>query len=71
MVQEVALRFTIAEVCELLGPSISEKQLRTIITALGWQPEGWRHRDTIGHPWPEYNATRLMALHKALVPFLH
>lgn len=69
MVQAVTL--TLAEASEILEPAMTEQQLRTIITALGWKPAGWRHRHGRGHPWPEYDATRILALHAALVPFLH
>ena len=69
MVQAVTL--TLAEAAAILDPPMTERQLRAIITALAWQPDGHRRTGRIGHPWPAYDATRLMQLHAALVPFIH
>lgn len=68
MVQAVTL--TLSEASEVLDPPIGERELRAIITALGWQPDSHRHTGRAGRPAPEYNATRLMELHAALVPFI-
>jgi len=67
MVQAVTL--TLAEAAAILEPPVTERQLRAIITALGWQPSGWRHTGRAGRPAPAYDATRIMELHTALVPF--
>jgi hypothetical protein len=66
-----AITLTLAEASQVLDPPMSEQQLRAIVTALGWQPEGWRRRATRGHPFPTYNAGQILELHAALVPFLH
>jgi hypothetical protein len=68
MVQAVAL--TLAEAAAVLEPPMAEQQLRQIVTALGWQPSGWRPRGGRGHPWPEYDAAQIIRLHAALLPFL-
>jgi hypothetical protein len=67
-VQDVEL--TLAEAAAVLSPPLSEKQLRQIVTILGWQPAGWRRNGRPGHPWPVYPAADLLRLHAALVPFL-
>jgi hypothetical protein len=61
---------TLAEAAQVLEPPISERQLRQIITALGWQPTGSRRNGRPGHPHPTYPAARLMKLHAALAPFV-
>lgn len=65
-----AVTLTLAEAAAVLEPTITEQQLRQIITALGWQPSGHRRTGRRGHPFPEYDATDLLNLHAALVPFL-
>lgn len=65
-----AVTLTLSEAAAILDPPVSEQQLRQIITALRWKPAGWRHRSGRGHPWPEYDATRIIRLHAALLPFL-
>jgi hypothetical protein len=67
MVQAVTL--TLAEAAAILDPPVTERQLRAIITALGWQPDGHRRNGRAGRPAPTYSATRLMELHTALLPF--
>lgn len=67
----VATALTLAEAAQVLEPAMTEQQLRAIITALGWQPEGWRRRATRGHPFPTYDAEKILRLHGALTPFLH
>lgn len=61
---------TLSEACEVLDPPMTEKQLRQIVRALGWQPSGTRPNGRAGHPPLTYDAARLMALHRALLPFL-
>lgn len=61
---------TLAEACEVLDPPMTEKQLRAIVRALGWQHTGTRPNGRAGHPPLTYDAARLMALHRALLPFL-
>ena len=61
---------TLAEAAEVLDPPMSADQLRQIVSALGWKPAGNRHTGKRGRPWPVYEATRLLELHAALVPFL-
>lgn len=65
-----AVALTLAEACAVLEPPITEPQLRAIVTALGWQPSGRRHTGRAGRPAPEYDATRLLQLHAALIPFI-
>lgn len=69
MTQAVAVTLTLAEAAAVLDPPITETQLRAIVSALRWQPDGYRHTGRAGRPAPAYNATRLMELHAALVPF--
>jgi len=66
-----AVAFTLREAAEVLNPPVTERQLRQIVTALGWKPAGHRHTGRSGHPFPTYDAAELLALHAALVPFLH
>lgn len=66
-----AVALTLAEASQVLDPPLSEKQLRAIVTALGWKPDGWRHRTGRGHPFPTYDAQEILRLHSAVVPFLH
>ena len=65
-----AVTLTLSEAAAILSPPIPETQLRAIITALGWKPATWRPRHGRGHPWPEYDATQILKLHAALLPFL-
>jgi hypothetical protein len=60
---------TLAEAVTVLDPPMAEKQLRAIVRALRWQPQGWRHNGH-GHPFATYSATEIMRLHAALLPFL-
>jgi hypothetical protein len=60
---------TLAEAATILEPPITETQLRAIVTALRWKPDDHRHTGRAGRPAPAYNATRLLQLHAALVPF--
>ena len=62
------IQLTLAEAAEVLEPSMSEDQLRQIITALRWQPDGVRYTGRAGRPVATYDATRLFKLHTALVP---
>lgn len=66
-----AVTLTLTEAAQVLDPAMTERQLRQIITALRWQPDGWRRRATPGHPFPTYDAEQILRLHAALVPFLH
>jgi hypothetical protein len=67
--------FTLAEAAEALtviGPPLSEGQLRGIVTALALTPAGTRRRGP-GHPGrPErtFDAAALMRIHAALQPWL-
>ena len=65
-----AVTLTLAEAAMVLDPPLTEQQLRQIITALGWQPHGVRHTGRAGRPAPAYDATRLLELHAAMVPFI-
>ena len=68
---QTTVALTLAEAAMVLDPPMAEQQLRAIVTALGWQQEGWRQRATRGHPFPTYDAEQILRLHAALVPFLH
>jgi hypothetical protein len=61
---------TLAEAAAILEPPVTEEQLRAIITALRWKPDGYRLTGRSGRPTNTYNATRLMQLHASLIPFL-
>ena len=61
---------TLAEAATILEPAMTEAQLRAIVTALRWQPDGYRSNGRPGHPWPTYNAEQIMKLHGALSPWL-
>lgn len=65
MVQAVTL--TLSEAGEILEPAID---LAPIVKALGWQPDSHRHTGRAGRPIAAYDATRLLSLHAALLPFL-
>jgi hypothetical protein len=64
------MQLTLAEAAAILNPPVTERQLRQIITALGWQPAGHRRTGRPGHPHPTYDAAQLLKLHLALMPFL-
>ena len=66
---QTAVTLTLAEAAAILEPPMAEPQLRQIVTALGWKPDELRHTGRSGRPCHAYNATRLMQLHAALVPF--
>ena len=61
---------TLSEAATLLNPPMTERQLRQIVTALGWQPAGWRHTGRQGHPTATYPWADITALHQVLVPWL-
>lgn len=65
-----AVTLTLAEAAMVLDPPLSEQQLRAMVTALGWQPHSQRHTGRAGRPVAAYDATRLLELHAAMVPFL-
>ena len=65
-----AVTLTLSEAAAALNPPVTEQQLRQIVSALRWKPAGNRHTGKRGRPWPVYEATRLLELHAALVPFL-
>jgi hypothetical protein len=67
----VAVAFTLAEAATILDPPMTEQQLREIVHALRWKPDGWRRTGRRGHPFPTYDAQQLLRLHAAVVPFLH
>jgi hypothetical protein len=60
---------TLAEAATLLDPPMAERQLRAIVTALAWQPAGYRRTGRAGRPAPAYDATMLLRLGAALAPF--
>ena len=66
----VAVSLTIAEAVTVLSPPVGEQQLRQIIRALGWKPSGHRHTGRDGRPAATFEASQIMRLHAALVPFL-
>jgi len=61
---------TITEACAVLEPPMTVTQLRDIISALDWQPVGYRHTGRAGRPMPAYDAAEIMKLHAALTPWL-
>jgi hypothetical protein len=61
---------TLAEAAQVLDPPITERDLRAIVAALHWEPAEVRRNGHSGRPPAAYNATRLMRLHAALVPFM-
>lgn len=63
------LQFTIAEAASLMPP-LTERQLATIIRALGWKPAGRKHTGRAGHPAHTYDAGEMFRLHNALLPFI-
>ena len=65
-----AVTLTLSEAAAVLNPPISEAQLRSIVSALRWQPDGHRYTGRAGRPAPCYDAAQVMRLHAALVPFL-
>ncbi len=65
-----AVTLTLSEAATLLDPPMSERQLRLIVSALGWQPDGHRYTGRAGRPAPVYDAADILRLHGALAPFL-
>jgi hypothetical protein len=65
-----AVTLTLHEAAQVLNPPMTEHQLALIIRALGWKPDGYHRPGTPGHPFAAYDATRIMQLHQALLPFL-
>ena len=61
---------TLREAAEVLEPSMTERQLRDIIRALGWPPAGHRASGRRGHPRATYPAADILRLHAALSPWL-
>jgi hypothetical protein len=61
---------TLAEASQVLQPPMTERQLRQIVTALGWPPAGWRRTGRQGHPCATYPWHDLTQLHSALLPWL-
>jgi hypothetical protein len=66
----VSVAFTLGEAAEVLDPPLSERQLRAIIRALGWQPAGKRYTGRGGHPCATYDMARIQRLHAVLLPFM-
>jgi hypothetical protein len=60
---------TIREAADWLDPPISADALTVIVRALGIKPAGKRHA-AVGRPPLTYDASLLIDLHTALVPFL-
>ncbi len=65
-----AVTLTLAEAAMVLDPPMTEPQLRQIVRALGWQPSAHRRTGKRGHPLAAYDATEILRLHAALLPFL-
>jgi hypothetical protein len=65
-----AVTFTLAEAASILQPPLTERQLRQIITALGWPAAGHRRNGRRGHPTRTYDSAGILALHAALAPFI-
>jgi hypothetical protein len=65
----VSVAFTLAEAAAVLDPPLTEKQLRAIIRALGWQPAGSRYTGKGGHPHSTWDMARIQRLNIALIPF--
>ena len=65
-----AVTLTLHEAAQVLDPPMTEQQLRAIVHALGWQPDSQRYTGRAGRPTASYDATRIMALHGALAPFI-
>lgn len=66
----VAVTFTLAEASQILDPPLTETQLREIIRALRWKPDGHRYTGCSGRPIATYDAAKIMKLHSALVPWI-
>ena len=64
-----AATLTLPEAVSIFETPLTQKQLRAIVSALGWKPAEWRHTGRGGHPHPAYDAEQLMRLHAALLPF--
>lgn len=61
--------FTLAEAALLLPP-LTEEQLRELVHALRWKPDGQKRTGKPGHPAPTYDAARLFQLHGAVLPLI-
>jgi len=66
---QTAVTLTISEAAAIFEPPIPAAVLQGVVAALGWQPDEHRRTGRAGRPSNAYNATRLMQLHAALVPF--
>ena len=66
----VTVALTLAEAVTVLQPPLTERQLRQIIGALGWQPSGHRRNGHAGRPMHTYDAQQILALHAAIAPFI-
>jgi hypothetical protein len=64
------ITLTIAEAAAILDPPMTEDQLHCIVRALGWRPDDRRRNGRPGPPAYAYDATRIMRLHSALIPFI-
>ena len=60
---------TINEAAAIFEPPMRADVLHAIVAALGWKPDERRHTGRSGRPCNAYNATRLLQLHAALIPF--
>jgi hypothetical protein len=65
-----AVTLTLSEAAAVLDPPMTERQLRAIVSALGWQPCGTRRDGRSGRPAAQYDAAEVMRLHAALAPWL-
>ena len=68
-IMRAAVTLTHAEAAQVLEPPLSERQLRDIVRALGWQPSGHRHTGRPGKPVAVYDWAKITRLHAALAEF--
>jgi hypothetical protein len=69
-VTKAEVDLTIDDAVSFLHPPITRQQLAGLIATLSIQPIGKRWRPTRGRPALTYDASELMELHAAVVPWL-
>lgn len=62
---------TIRELADLLDPPVTADQVKHMVRAVGLRPCGHRRTGRKGRPTALYDATVILRVHAALVPFMN